>query len=225
VLPLGIITYWLVRGTASDEPLRLTADLIGNSLQASALGAVVSLVAAWPVAVLSVRRPGIVSSIVERATYVGYALPGLVVALSLVYFGARVATPIYQTRTLLVFAYVVLFLPQAVGALRTSLLQVSPSLEEASRLLGARPLATAHRVVLPLVRPGALAGLALVFLTCMKELPATLLLAPTGYQTLATQVWGATSAAFFSRAAAPALALVLLSAIPMVLLARGEDRG
>lgn len=223
-LPLGVIAYWLVRGTASDEPLRLTVDLIGNSLQASALGAVVSLAAAWPVAVLSVRRPGLLSSVVERATYVGYALPGVVVALSLVFFGARVAPAIYQTRTLLVFAYVVLFLPQAVGALRASLLQVPPSLEEASRLLGVHPFGTARRVVLPLVRPGALAGLALVFLTCMKELPATLLLAPTGYQTLATQVWGATSEAFFSRAAAPALALVVLSAIPMVLLTRGEER-
>ena len=225
VLPLGVITYWFVRGTSSDEPLRLTVDLIGNSLQASALGALVSLVAAWPVAILSVRRPGLLASIVERATYVGYALPGVVVALSLVFFGARVVPAIYQTRTLLVFAYVVLFLPQAVGALRTSLLQVSPSLEEASRLLGVRPLATTRRVVLPLVRPGVLAGLALVFLTCMKELPATLLLAPTGYQTLATQVWGATSEAFFSRAAAPALALVVLSAIPMLLLAKGEERG
>jgi iron(III) transport system permease protein len=224
VLPLAVITYWLVRGLGTDEPLRLTTTLVGNSLQASALGAAVSLLAAWPVAVLSVRRPGRVSSLVERASFVGYALPGVVVALSLVFFGARVVPAVYQTRTLLVFAYVVLFLPQAVGALRTSLLQVSPSLEEASRLLGARPLATAGRVVLPLVRPGALAGLALVFLTCMKELPATLLLAPTGYQTLATQVWGATSEAFFSRAAGPALALVVLSAIPMVLLTRDEDR-
>ena len=224
VVPVGVITYWLVRGTASGEPLRLLGDLVGNSLQASALGAVVALAAAWPVAVLSVRRPGLLASVVERATYVGYALPGVVVALSLVFFGARVAPAIYQTRTLLVFAYVVLFLPQAVGALRASLLQVPPSLEEASRLLGVRSFGTARRVVLPLVRPGALAGLALVFLTCMKELPATLLLAPTGYQTLATQVWGATSEAFFSRAAAPALALVALSAIPMVLLTRGEER-
>ncbi len=224
LVPLGVIAYWLVRGTTSADPLRLTLDLVGNSLQASALGAVVSLAAAWPVAVLSVRRPGLLASVVERATYVGYALPGIVVALSLVFFGARVAPAIYQTRTLLVFAYVVLFLPQAVGALRASLLQVPPSLEEASRLLGVHPFGTARRVVLPLVRPGALAGLALVFLTCMKELPATLLLAPTGYQTLATQVWGATSEAFFSRAAAPALALVALSAIPMVLLTRGEER-
>jgi iron(III) transport system permease protein len=80
-------------------------------------------------------------------------------------------------------------------------------------------------VTLPLVRPGVTGGLALVFLTCMKELPATLLLAPTGFRTLATQVWGATSEAFFARAAAPALALVVLSSLPLaVLLARDARR-
>ncbi len=225
VVPLGVIVYWLVRGLAAGEPLRLTGTLIGHSLVASALGAVVAVAAAWPVAVLAARHPGRLSRLVERASYTGYALPGVVVALALVFFGARVVPAIYQTRTLLVFAYVVLFLPQAVGAIRASLLQVNPSLEEASRLLGRSKASTTRSVVLPLVRPGALAGLALVFLTCMKELPATLLLAPTGYDTLATRVWNATSEAFFGRAAAPALALVLLSALPMALLVlREADR-
>ncbi|MGI8758600.1 MAG: ABC transporter permease [Acidimicrobiales bacterium] len=221
-LPLGIIGYWLVTGLRAGEPLRLTAALAGNSLGASALGAVVAVVAAWPVATLAARHPGRLSRVVERASFTGYALPGVVVALSLVFFGARVVPFVYQTRTMLVFAYVVLFLPQAVAAIRASLLQVNPSLEEASRMLGRSRMATTRAVVLPLVRPGALAGLALVFLTCMKELPATLLLAPTGYDTLATQVWSATSEAFFGRAAAPALALVLLSALPMALLVMRE---
>lgn len=223
VIPLGVVTYWLVRGLAAGEPLRLTATLVGHSLSASALGALASVAAAWPVAVLAARHRGRLSRLVEGASYAGYALPGVVVALSLVFFGARVVPAIYQTRTMLVLAYVVLFLPQAVGAIRASLLQVNPSLEEASRLLGRSKVATTWSVVLPLVRPGALAGSALVFLTCMKELPATLLLAPTGYQTLATQVWNATSEAFFGRAAAPALALVLLSALPMALLVLRES--
>ncbi len=225
VIPLGVIGYWLVRGLTAGERVNLTATLAGNSLSASALGALAAVAAAWPVATLAARRPGRLSSLVERASFAGYALPGVVVALSLVFFGARVATPIYQTRTLLVFAYVVLFLPQAVGAIRSSLLQVNPSLEEASRLLGRSRAATTRAVVLPLVRPGVLAGLALVFLTCMKELPATLLLAPTGFDTLATRVWSATSEAFFARAAPPALGLVLLSALPMALLViREADR-
>ncbi len=225
VLPMGVIVYWLQRGLAAGEPLRLTFGLAGNSLQAAALGALAAVAAAWPVAVLSVRHPGRLSSLIERATYTGYALPGIVVALALVFFGIRVVPALYQTRTMLAFAYMVLFLPQAVGAIRSSLLQVNPSLEEAARLLGDRPLTTLRRVVLPLTRPGVLAGGALVFLTAMKELPATLLLAPTGYSTLATQVWNATVEAFFGRAAAPALALVLLSTLPMALLVLRERDG
>jgi iron(III) transport system permease protein len=225
LVPLVVIAYWFWRGSSAGEPLGLTGTLVLNSLRAASLGAVASVVAAWPVAWLSVRRPGRLSRLVERLSWSGYALPGVVVALSLVFFGARVVPAVYQTMWMLTFAYVVLFLPQAVGAIRTSLLQVTPSLEEASRLLGAGPWATFRRVVLPLTRPGVTAGGALVFLTVMKELPATLLLAPTGYQTLATQVWSATAEAFFARAAAPAATLVLLSALPMALLVlRETDR-
>jgi iron(III) transport system permease protein len=217
-LPAGVITYWLVRGLQAGEPFRLTAELAGNSVTAAALGTVLVVLAAWPVALLSVRHRNPTSRFVELATWVGHALPGVVVALSLVFFGARVTPALYQTMVMLVFAYAVLFLPQAMGAMRASLLQVNPELEEASRSLGRGPAATFRRIVVPLVRPGVLAGGALVFLTIMKELPATLLLAPTGYRTLATQVWSATSEALFGRAAAPALALILLASLPMVFL-------
>ncbi len=226
VIPMAVILTWLQRGIDAGEPLRLTTTLVSNSLQASALGAAVSIVAAWPVAVLSVRRRGIVAKVVEGAVWSGYALPGIVVALSLVFFGIRIVPSLYQTLWMLTFAYVVLFLPQAVGAIRSSLLQITPSVEEASRLLGRGPVSTFWHVVLPLARPGVLAGFALVFLTCMKELPATLLLAPTGYPTLSSQVWNATVEAFFARAAAPALALILLASVPMVFLVLREgDRG
>ena len=225
VLPLAVIGYWFVRGLSAGEPLRLTTTLVANSVRASGLGAVAAVLAAFPVALLAVRHPGPLSRLVERLSWSGYALPGVVVALSLVFFGARVATPAYQTLAMLTFAYVVLFLPQAIGAIRASLLQVTPSLEEASRLLGSSPTTTFRRIVLPLTRPGATAGAALVFLTCMKELPATLLLAPTGYPTLATQIWSATSEAFFARAAIPALTLVAISALPLALLViREADR-
>ena len=222
VIPLAVVTTWLVRGIQAGEPLRLTTTLIGNSLRASALGALAAVLAAWPVVVLSVRRGGWLGRAVEASCWVGHSLPGVVVALSLVFFGARVVPGLYQTQWMLTLAYVVLFLPQALGAMRTSLLQISPRLEEASRLLGRGSAATLWKVVVPLARPGILAGAALVFLTCMKELPATLLLAPTGYPTLATQVWSATSEAFFARAAAPALALVLLSSVPMAFLVLRE---
>jgi iron(III) transport system permease protein len=226
VVPLAVVAGWFVRGLDDGEPLRLTVTLIANSLKAAALGALAAVVCAWPVAVLSVRRGGWLARAVERACWLGHALPGVVVALSLVFFGARVVPGLYQTQWMLTLAYVVLFLPQALGAITAALLQISPSMEEASRLLGRGSLTTTWRVVLPLARPGLLAGGALVFLTCMKELPATLLLAPTGYPTLATQVWSSTSEAFFARAALPALALVLLSALPMAILVMHEsDRG
>jgi len=123
-----------------------------------------------------------------------------------------------------VFAYVVLFLPQAIGAIRTSLLQVNPDVESAARILGSSRLAALRRITLPLARRGALAGGALVFLTALKELPATLLLAPTGFDTLATRVWSATAEAFFTRAALPALLLILLGSVPLAVAMVRERR-
>jgi iron(III) transport system permease protein len=123
---------------------------------------------------------------------------------------------------MLVLAYVILFLPQAVGALRASLLQAPPVLEDAARSLGKSPLKVFIRITLPLIRPGALAGAGLVFLTTMKELPATLILSPFGFKTLAMSVWSEVSEAFFARAAAPALLLILVSSISLAFLIAKE---
>ena len=221
-LPLGVLGFWLVRGLAAGEPLRLLWGSAWNSVYVSALAAGVAVVAALPVAVLSVRFPGWAAMAIERATYIGFALPGIVVALALVFFGANYALFAYQTLALLVFAYLVLFLPQAVGAVRSSLLQVSPHLEETGRSLGKTPLRVLLTVTVPLVRPGLLAGAALVFLTAMKELPATLLLSPVGFHTLATKIWSAAADGFFARAAAPSLLLILVASLPLIWLLRGE---
>ena len=125
---------------------------------------------------------------------------------------------------MLIFAYVVRFLPQASGNVRTSLLQISPRLEEASRSLGASRRKMLWRITIPLLRPGILTGAALVFLSTMKELPATLLLGPTGFTTLATQIWSATDEAFFARAAAPALILLAVSALSIGIILGHEER-
>ena len=218
VVPVGVLVFWLARGLASGEPLRLLWGAAFNSVYVSALAAGVAVLAALPVAILAVRFPGWVAGLVERLSYLGYALPGIVLALSLVFFGANYAPGLYGTLVLLVFAYAVHFLPQAVGATRAALLQVSPSVEEAARGLGRGPAKVVATVTAPLASSGIIAGSALVFLTTMKELPATLLLAPLGFDTLATSIWTATSEAFFARAAAPALLLVLVSALPMYLL-------
>jgi iron(III) transport system permease protein len=126
--------------------------------------------------------------------------------------------------TMLILAYVVLFLPVALGGLRTALLQVNPHLEEAARSLGRTPLQAFFSVTLPLLRPGMIASLALVFLVTMKELPATLILGPTGFKTLATVTWADATAALLSKAAFAALILVIASAIPMAAMIYWERR-
>jgi iron(III) transport system permease protein len=224
VVPMSVIGYWLWRGVRAGEPVWPAWSLITNSLSVSALGAIVTVLAAWPVALLAVRHQGMLARFVERLSWSGYALPGIVVALALVFFGAQRVPWAYQTTGMLVAAYVVLFLPQAIGALRASLIQVTPSVEEAARVLGSGPLLSFWRILLPLTRSGVVAGGALVFLTAMKELPATLLLSPTGFSTLATRIWNATAECFLSRSAGAALALVVMSSVPMGILVWREER-
>lgn len=216
IMPISILGYWLVRGLSAGEPLRLVWSAALNSAYISGLAAIATVVAALPMAFLAVRYSGRISNLLERATYIGFALPGIVIALALVFFGANYAFFIYQTLGLLIFAYVILFLPQAVGAIRSSLLQVNPRVEEAARSLGRTLLQVLGTVTFPMIRRGILAGAALVFLTTMKELPATLILSPIGFKTLATSIWSATSEAFFTRAAVPALLLILISSVPIV---------
>jgi len=171
-----------------------------------------------------VRYPSIFSQALERASFVGFALPGIVVALALVFFGINFARPLYQTTTLLVFAYVVLFFPAALGATRSSMLQISPRLEDAARGLGRRQTGVIVSVTAPMMRSGVLMGAALVFLIAMKELPATLILGPLGFKTLATSIWSASSEAFFAQAAAPAITLTLMSSVPLTFLLLREHR-
>jgi iron(III) transport system permease protein len=161
---------------------------------------------------------------VEKLAYSGYALPGITVALALVFLAANYAPWVYQSLALLVFAFGIRFLPQAIGSCRSSFLQINPQSEEAARSLGKAPSKVFFRITLPQLLPGISAAAALVFLTAMKELPATLLLSPIGFDTLAVQVWSASSEAFFARAALPALILVGLSAIPLAYLVTGERR-
>lgn len=222
-LPLFALSYWLTRGLSNGQALVSLWQASANSLLAGTLAAALAVVCALPIAMLAVRYPGPLSRLLERGAYLGYALPGIVVALALVFFGANVVPLLYQTLPMLLIGYTVRFLPQAVGSVRTSLQQMNPRVEEAARSLGRRPLGVLTSVTTPLVAPGLLAGAALVFLTTIKELPTTLLLGPTGFPTLATMVWSATSEALFTRAAAPALLLMLLSALAMALMVAQDD--
>ena len=221
--PLAVLGYWFARAASADALAEAWGAAV-NSVGVSAAAACVAVVAASPTALLAARHPAWWSRLLERLAYASNALPGIVIALSLVFFAARYATPVYQTLLLLVVAYVVRFFPQAVAASHAAFLQVNPRLEEAARGLGRGPRHAFLSVTAPLVAPGLLAGAALVFLSAMKELPATLLLRPIGFDTLATEVWTATTVGAYSRAAVPALVLVLLSAplVYLLLERRGE---
>lgn len=225
LMPSSTLLYWLVRGVLAGEQISGLWVALQNTMLAAGLAALAATLAALPITILDVRRPSQVTHLLERATYIAYALPGIVIALALVFFGIRYIPGLYQSLAMLVFGYVILFLPQAAGALRASLLQVHPGIEEAGRSLGKSPLQVFRWITLPLISPGMAAGAALVFLTAVKELPTTLLLSPTGFPTLATGVWSAVSEAFFARAAAPALLLILLSAVPMALLNLHASKG
>lgn len=224
LLPAGVLLYWLVRGWAAGQVVGNLGPLAWNSVLASGLGALAVTLAALPVAYLLVRRPGKVTNLLGGVTNLAFALPGIVIALALVFFGANYALTFYQTLPMLVLAYLILFLPQAVATVRTAFLRIPPQLEEAGRGLGQGPLGVLRRVTLPLLSPGIGAAAALVFLTAMKELPTTLLLAPIGFRTLATNVWTMINEAFFARAAAPALLLILASSVPMAIMVLREEK-
>jgi iron(III) transport system permease protein len=212
LLPVAVLGYWTAQAIPLNDPVELAWRAAGRSLLAAGFAAAVAVVAVVPVTFLSQRRPARWTGALERISFGANALPGIVIALSLVFFAARSAPWIYQTLPLLVFAYIVRFLPQALAAVGASLRTVSPSVEEAARSLGRRPGGVLVAVTVPLMRPGLLAGAALVFLSAMKELPATLLLRPIGFDTLATEIWTATSIAAYSQAAPAALLLIAVSA-------------
>ncbi|SDX94728.1 iron(III) transport system permease protein [Micromonospora pattaloongensis] len=218
-VPAANLARRLAAGVSRPGSLPEIATAAGNSLTVSLGGAALTMLLALPIGLLAARAPGVLANGLERLSYLTHALPGIVIGLSLVFFGINVAYPLYQSVWLLTFAYAALFLPLAVAAVAGAAAQAPPVLEEAARSLGRRPAAVFATVTLPLTLPGIAAGAAMVFLTCMKELPATLLLRPTGMDTLATELWTHTSVAAYAGAAPYAALLVLLSAIPTWVLA------
>jgi iron(III) transport system permease protein len=226
VLALGVpargLQAWFAQGTTDLDVGRLV-EATTNTVLVGVIAAVAVVAIAFPLVLLTVRHPGRLSGSVTGAVYAGHALPGVVVGLSLVFFGIGVVTPLYQTLPLLVLAYVVLFLSLALGSLHNAIAQVPPGLDGVARTLGRTALAAWWAVTARLSAPGVGAAATLVLLTVMKELPATLFLRPTGFDTLATELWSHTSS-FSKAAAAPyAVAIVVLAAVPTaVLSARGE---
>jgi iron(III) transport system permease protein len=224
---LGVPTWglnrWFQQGTSRPEWDRF-GEATANTLQVGALGALAVVALAFPVALLTVRHPGPLSRLAVRAAYAGHALPGVVVGLSLVFFGIRWAGFAYQQLPMLIAAYVVLYLSLGLGAVQSGIASIPPVLDDVARTLGRTRWGVWWSITARLAAPGIGAAATLVFLTIMKELPATLFLRPTGFDTLATGLWGELSS-FSKAAAAPyAAAIVLIAALPTALLATIGDR-
>lgn len=218
VFPLWRIGVWLTSYASTDVDLADVGASLRSTLTYAALAAVAATLLAFPVGVLAARHKGPVPAALERSTYVAHALPGIVVAISLVFVGVKLLRPVYLEWPLLVLGYVVLFLPLAVGSVRASVEQSSPRMEEVARSLGSGPMRVLRRVTGPLALPGIGAGAAMVLLATMKELPVTLVLHPTGTDTLATQLWKYTAVSDYANAGPYALALVAFAAVPTALL-------
>jgi iron(III) transport system permease protein len=224
VVPVVFLLIRLSEG--SRRPLD-TIELVSatvTSAGVSLMGAVLAVLLAFPVALLAARYRGKRIALVETAAYSGHALPGVVVGLSLVFLTLSVLPAVYQTVGTLAFAYAVLFLPKSIGATRSAVAAVPPVLEQTARTLGRSPFGAWRSTTLAVAWPGVAAGGLLVLLTAMKELPATLMLRPTGLDTLATELWSRTEVAAYGAAAPYALALIALAAVPAWLMSLAMTR-
>lgn len=213
VLPIIVLVYWSVIGFqagAMDSKFWIYAF---NSLKVSGIAALISMIIALPIVYLKSRYPSVISKLIDKLAYSGYALPGVIVALGLVFVFNN--TPLYNTFFLIIIAFIILFLPQAMQAQEASISLLSPRIDEAAQSLGQPPWKVMFTVILPSILPGVLAGGALVFVSSIKELPATLLLRPPGYDTMAIRIWVEASEALYHLAAPHALLIILLSIIPL----------
>jgi len=223
-VPLGSLTRWLVAGSSTAFPVAQLTAATATSVGLGLAGAATAVLFALPVAWLWVRHPGTLSRVLERSTYVAASLPGIVVALALVTLSVGYLPSLYQTVVVLVVAYVVLFLPRAMVSLRAAIAQIPAELEDVARALGATSTAALRRVTLPLLARGIAVGAALVFLAVSTELTATLLLAPIGTTTLATEFWAQSYSLAYGAAAPYALLMIVISAPAAWLLTRETQR-
>ncbi len=219
-VPVGSLVYWMARGSSSTLPSTSILAATGHTAAYSAAAAALATLLAIPLSTLAIRHRTRFTILLERLAYLPMALPGLVVALGLVSFTIRYAFSLYQSSLELIVAYAILFLPLALVGVRAAMAQAPPALEEVGRSLGQRPLAVFRRITLPLIAPGLAAAFALVFISSATELTATLLLRPTGVDTLATQFWTYTTNFSYGAAAPYAGMMVLISAVPAFLLSR-----
>ncbi|PYZ92110.1 iron transporter [Salipaludibacillus keqinensis] len=220
VLPISVLIYWTVIGAGMGA---IDARFIGfawNSIKVSGLAAILCMALATPIIYLKSRHPSVISQTIDKLSYAGYALPGVIVALGMVFIFNNHIPSLYNTFYMIAIAFVVRFLPQAMQSGEASLSLVSPRMDEAARSLGYPAWKVMIKVIIPTIMPGILAGGALVFVSSIKELPATLMLRPPGFDTLAVRVYYEASEAIYHQAAPGALLIVLVSIIPLHYLLR-----
>ncbi len=224
-VPVGSSIYWMFARQGVGIAGASLASAGANTAVYSGSAALFATAMALPVALYAVRYGGRTARILERGTFLVLAVPGVVIALALSYFTERYAGGFgYQSAALLVVAYAILFFPLALVGVRASVTYAPVGLEEAARSLGSGRLAVFRRVTLPLVGPGLAAAFCLVFLAALTELTATLLLIPTGAQTLSTQFWAYEKNLSYGQAAPFALVIIAVAAIPSYVIARYFDR-
>jgi iron(III) transport system permease protein len=215
VFPIAALIAWIIRGASSGADISVPWQAVGGSLTGGTLAAATAVVFTVPIVILVVRYASWRTVALERSVFVGFSLPHITIAIAVVAFTVTWARPVYQTLGVLVVTYAAMFLAQSVSTAKASLAQIDPAVEEASRSLGRGPFATLFAVTVPLMRRGLLAGGALVFVTTLKELPATLLLSPPGFSTLAVRIWSASDELLYARAATSALILIAVSVFPL----------
>ncbi|MBD9664904.1 MULTISPECIES: ABC transporter permease [Variovorax] len=208
---------------------------LGNTITLAA-GVTVAAVAAGLVVAWATRSQGSRPNRARwqaRAATLGYALPGTVLAIGLLTpalaFDAALASvlglqglPLMGAGIVLVAACAIRFLAMPVGGIEAGLARIPPAIEQASRLLGETSGGTLRRVHLPLLQPAIATGALLVFVDAMKELPATLLLRPANFDTLATWLYAEAARGTYEEGAIAALAIVAAGLLPVVLLARNQ---
>ena len=222
-LPAVTVTFWLTKSTVASGIWLEMAVSLWHSLVASAPAALLTTIIAAPLAFVIVRMPSRFAQIAEAGSYIAYATPPLAFALGLVFFSLKVEI-FYKTLTLLILAYTLRYLAEALGPIKSHLQRATPTLEEAARTLGSSPANAFTRVTLPLTIGGILVSMAFVFLSVMKELPLALLLSPLDFNPLAINVWSYVDEAMFAEAAPFALVLVAVSGCFVGLLLTTEKK-
>lgn len=215
IVPLASLGTWARRGLADGRVA--WGDLLDPAVSTATVAvvaAVIAVIVVFPVAAGAIRRPHPTSQVASVSVVVGFAIPGIVIALSLAVLtlNTPVLNRFYQTSGLLVLAYVIHFGSQALAGTETAVRAVPESLRESSRLLEPNAARRVWRVDWPLMRPGLLAAGGLVMLSTLKELPITLLLSPIGFDTLATEIWGSYEEGFYAATGLASIGLVALSA-------------